>query len=71
MKRMRKIQILLLLSLILAGNNISRAQSESRKYGEFSEINCEERAYHLDAFSMALRENPEVRGYIVFYGGSG
>jgi len=43
--------------------------NEPRKFDEFGDICCEDEKARLDNFAIELQNNPEARGYIIFYGG--
>jgi hypothetical protein len=70
-KVMRKAWSLLLMifCLIAANANAGIATSEARKFDEFKDVNCEDEKARLDNFANELQNNPDVQGYIVFYGG--
>lgn len=55
--------------VIIANTHASVAPSEARKFDEFADVNCEDEKARLDNFANELQNNPDVRGYIVFYGG--
>jgi hypothetical protein len=40
-----------------------------RKFDEFGDIKCEDEYARLDNFVLALRNEPNARGVIIFYGG--
>jgi hypothetical protein len=40
-----------------------------RKFDEFKDINCEDEMARLDNFALSLRETPDAKGVVVFYGG--
>ena len=41
----------------------------SRKFDQFSDINCEDEMARLDQFALQLEVEPSVQGYVIFYGG--
>jgi hypothetical protein len=41
----------------------------TKKFDEFGDINCEHELARLDSFSIYLHDNPNLRGYIIVYGG--
>ena len=55
--------------VIVVNAHASTAPFEARKFDEFADVNCEDEKARLDNFANELQNNPEARGYIVFYGG--
>jgi len=68
---MRKAWSLLIIicCVIVAHAYASTAPSEARKLDEFGDVCCEDEKARLDNFANELQNNPDVQGYIVFYGG--
>ena len=68
---MRKTWLLLLMTLCLIAANAQAgtAPTEARKFDEFGDVGCEDEKARLDNFANELQNNPDVQGYIVFYGG--
>ena len=70
---MRNIRAIIVLSLMLAVAGIATAQvtqsEASRKLDEFSGSNCEDMMAHLDSYAIALQSEPDLRAYIIVYGG--
>jgi hypothetical protein len=68
---MRKaLSLLLMIFCLIAANAYADiAPSEARKFDEFADVNCEDEKARLDNFANELQSNPDVQGYIVFYGG--
>ena len=59
------------LSLLLTFCDVSRASSEARKFLEYgsAEANCETEMAHLDNYAVAVQNAPEMKAYVVVYGG--
>lgn len=55
--------------VIVVNAHVGTAPSEARKFDEFADVNCEDEKARLDNFANELQNNPNVQGYIVFYGG--
>jgi hypothetical protein len=68
---MRKAWSLLIIicSVIIVSAHAGTPPSEARKFDEFSDVNCEDEKARLDNFANELQNNPDVQGYVVFYGG--
>ena len=68
---MRKVWSLLIMIIcvIVADAQAGIAPAEARKFDEFGDLGCEDEKARLDNFANELQNNPEARGYIVFYGG--
>jgi hypothetical protein len=76
MRLARLCSTILALLTLLAGayiqNGTAQEQAESqtsRKFDEFGHINCEDELARLDAFYVELQKNPNLKGYIIMYGG--
>jgi hypothetical protein len=61
--------LIIIFCVIVANAHPSTAPSEARKFDEFGDVCCEDEKARLDNFANELQNNPEVQGYIVFYGG--
>ena len=71
---MRKIGSLLFvvcLLLLMIGNSLAQSKQveASRKFDEFSGVNCEDLEARLDNFAIKLLEDSKMKGYIVVYSG--
>jgi hypothetical protein len=68
---MRRVWSLLLMvvCVIAANAQAGTATPEARKFDEFGDVGCEDEKARLDNFANELQNNPDVQGYIVFYGG--
>ena len=55
--------------LIAANSFAANTPQGARKFAEFGNICCEDEKARLDNFVHQLRNDPEARGYIIFYGG--
>lgn len=62
-----KLWLLLLCSCAFA--TTAFAQQEARKFDETLEINCEDAKARLDNYVIQLQQEPNAKGYIIFYGG--
>lgn len=71
---MRNPSLAIVILCVLATASVSNAQPgqvvSSRKYDNFTEYNCEDLMARLDNYAMALQLEPNLKGYIVSYGGS-
>jgi hypothetical protein len=61
--------LLMIFCVIVANAQTGTAPSEARKFDEFKDVGCEDEKARLDNFANELQNNPDVQGYIVFYGG--
>ena len=59
----------MVLCLMAASAHAVTATPEARKFDEFGDVCCEDEKARLDNFVNELQNNPEARGYIIFYGG--
>ena len=66
---MQVMKIIFITCIILSTLASSYSQDKVEKFDEFGSVNCEGLAQRLDHFSVPLRKHPELRGYIIFYGG--
>ena len=59
------------LSLLLICCAVSLASSDARKFLEYGsvEANCETEMAHLDNYAIAIQNAPEMKAYVVVYGG--
>ncbi|MBA2733332.1 MAG: hypothetical protein H0U54_10625 [Acidobacteria bacterium] len=59
------------LSLFLMFAAVSLASSEARKFLEYgtAEANCETEMAHLDNYAITIQNAPEMKAYVVVYGG--
>ncbi len=48
---------------------VSAQTKEARKFDEISNFCCEDIRTRLDTFLIELQNNPETKGYIIYYGG--
>lgn len=55
--------------VIVVNAHVGTVPSEARKFDEFADVNCEDEKARLDNFANELQNNPDLQGYIVFYGG--
>jgi hypothetical protein len=61
--------LLMIICVIAANAHAGTAPPEARKIDEFGDVGCEDEKARLDNFANELQNNPDVQGYIVFYGG--
>lgn len=61
--------LIMIFCVIVANADAITAAPEARKVDEFVDVNCEDEMARLDNFANELRNNPDVQGYIIFYGG--
>jgi hypothetical protein len=45
------------------------AQQEARKFDSMGQLNCEDAKARLDNWGVELQNNPNMMGYLIFYGG--
>jgi hypothetical protein len=45
------------------------AQQEAKKFDEMGQVTCEEAKARLDNLAIQLQQEPDAKGYIIFYGG--
>ncbi|HUQ32964.1 MAG TPA: hypothetical protein VM095_12665 [Pyrinomonadaceae bacterium] len=45
------------------------AQQEARKFDSMGQVNCEDAKARLDNWAIELQNNPNTKGYLIFYGG--
>lgn len=57
------------LCLLLLLTSESFAQVDARKFQEYGDANCEDEMARLDNYAISLQVDPNLRGYIVVYGG--
>src|SRR4051812_18105690 len=69
MTKLIKLTILVLLLLPTLVLSASRPDSPIKKFDEFGDINCESEYARLDNFAVALQNEPQAKGLIIFYGG--
>lgn len=55
--------------LVLAFGVTGAASQHPRKFDEFGDINCEDEYARLDNIAVQLRNEPNAKIVIVFYGG--
>jgi hypothetical protein len=60
---------LIAVTLILTLVSNSFAQTNECKVDEYSDIICDSQQTHLDLYAQLLLEHPELKGYIIVYGG--
>ena len=65
--RMKFAAFALCLLLLLASESL--AQAEARKFQEYGDANCEDEMARLDNYAISLQVDPNLRGYVVIYGG--
>ena len=66
---MRRIMTLICLGILLATCSVSLAATESRKFDEYGNLNCEDEMARLDQYAVALQSEPESIGYVFVYAG--
>ena len=57
------------LAPLTRGDAQAPANPSLRKFDEFGNINCEDELARLDSLAIELRNNPNLQGYIIIYGG--
>ena len=65
MNRFKAVAIFLVLAFGMTGF----ASDKLRKFDEFGDINCEDEYARLDNLALQLRNEPNAKAVIVFYGG--
>jgi hypothetical protein len=61
--------LMMIFCVIVANAYAITAPPEARKFDEFGDIYCDDEKARLDNFANELQNNPDVQGYIIFYGG--
>ena len=61
--------ILLCLTLVVGNGSPFTAARECRQIDEVPDLRCEDVQARLDAYSASLYDEPDSRGYIIFYEG--
>jgi len=64
MNRFKAIAIVLVVSFGMTG-----FASDSFKFDEFGDINCEDEMARLDNYATQLQNQPSAKGVMIFYGG--
>lgn len=55
--------------LVLLLTVVAQAASPISKFDEFGDLKCEDEQARLDNFAIQLLNQPNARGYMIFYGG--
>jgi len=67
---MKKTFLVVAAGLLFAGNlSPAIGQRVATKFDQFGDIYCNDEKARLDNFVNLLRDAPEAKGYIIFYGG--
>lgn len=67
---MKKLWSLTIIGFVITINSYAfAAPVEARLFDKFGDICCEDEKARLDNFAIQLQNEPEVQGYIIFYGG--
>ena len=61
--------LIIVLCVFVAEAQPGTTPSEARRVDEFGDVLCEDEMARLDNFANELQNDPDVQGYIVFYGG--
>src|SRR5262245_14774460 len=55
--------------LVMAGGLIGTTPDKLRQFDEFGDLNCEDEYARLDNLALQLRNEPNAKAVIIFYGG--
>ena len=61
--------LIMILCVIAANAHTIPVPPEARKFDEFGDVGCEDEKARLDNYANELQKDPDVQGYIIFYGG--
>jgi hypothetical protein len=64
-----KTKLLLVFACFFVFTATAFAQQEARNFDEMGQVNCEDAKARLDNWAIELQNNPNTKGYIIFYGG--
>ena len=65
-----KRQFFIFLLLSSFAFSVSAQTKGARKFDETTDFCCENTRTRLDSFFVELQNNPETKGYVIFYGGT-
>jgi len=67
---MKRLSLLFIICSVVVTSSLDVfAQQEARLLDTFGNICCDDELARLDNFAIQLQNDPEVQGYIIFYGG--